>query len=164
MRRPFCPIPLLFTLLLACTVLQTHAQDEGKKTSDKAKDLLDKLVNEAKKAADKAKDEGKDLWGRSKDLLKLSREDYTQKVEFAMKTMGAEIQALGETDAPVSSRDYFKTRVESLKQQLAYCQRDFDRLKSQPDEDAFRAKQRSFDRTLGWLAEHLAATKEEAGL
>jgi hypothetical protein len=168
MRRPFYPVPLLFALVLACTALHTHAQDEGKKssdkTSDKAKDLLDKLVNEAKKATDKAKDEGKDLWGKSKDLLKLSREEYTQKVQFTMKTMNAEIQALGETDAPVSSRDYFKTRVESLKQHLAYCQRDFDRLKAQADEDAFRAKQKSFDRTLGWLAEHLAATKEEAGL
>ncbi len=163
MKRSFCPVPLLFALLVACSTLHMHAQEEGKK-SDKTKDLIDKLVGEAKKAADKAKDEGKDLWGKSKDLLKLSREEYTTKVGFTLKTMGAEIQALGETDAPVSSRDYFKTRVDSLKQHLSYCQREFDRLKEQPDEDAFRAKQKKFDRTLGWLGEHLAITKEEAGL
>jgi hypothetical protein len=169
MKRPFRPLPLLFALLVGSCALHLHAQDVEKKASDKvsdkAKDVLGKLLDEAKKAADKAKDEGKDLWAQhSKDFMKLSREEYTQKAGFMMKTMGAEIQALSEADAPVSGRDYFKTRIESLRQQLAYCQRDFDRLKSQADDDAFHAKQKSFDRTLGWLSEHLSTTKEEAGL
>jgi hypothetical protein len=166
MKRPRNVVPLLLALLVASSFLHLRAADEekDKKNSDKAKDVLEKLMNEAKKVADKAKDEGKDLWGKSKDLLKLSREDYTKKAEFAMKTMEAEIQALAESDAPVSGRDYFKTRIESLRQQLAYCRRDFDRLKALPDEDAFRAKQKNFDRTLGWLSEHLSTTKEEAGL
>ena len=166
MKRPRNVVPLLLALLVTTSLLQLHAADEEKekKTSDKAKDVLEKLMGEAKKAAEKAKDEGKDLWGKSKELLKLTREDYTKKAELAMKTMEAEIQALAESDAPVSGRDYFKTRLESLRQQLAYCHRDFDRLKALPDEDAFRAKQKNFDRTLGWLSEHLSITKEEAGL
>ena len=166
MKRPRPTALILCALLAANSVVHLRAADEDtpKKNSEKAKDVLEKLIGEAKKAADKAKDEGKDLWGKGKDLLKLSREDYTKKAEFTMRTMEAEIQALGETDAPVSGRDYFKTRVESLRQQLAYCRRDFDRLKTLPDEDAFRAKQKNFDRTLGWLSEHLATTKEEAGL
>lgn len=167
MKRPQFPLTLLSLLLVTCAAAPLRAADEEggreKKTSEKAREVLDKLMDEAKKATNKAKEEGRSLWTHSKDLLRLSREEYTKKAEFAMRTMDAEIRALAEADAPVSGRDYFKTRVESLRQQLEYCRRDLERLKGL-DEDGFRAKQKSFDRTLGWLGEHLANAKEEAGL
>lgn len=162
------PVPLLFALLAATSVclLPLRAADEpgkDKKSSEKARDVLEKLMDEAKKAAGKAKEESKSLWTHTKDLFKVDREEYTKKAEFAMKAMDAEIKALADSDAPVSGREYFKTRVESLRQQLDFCRKDLEKIKPL-DEDAFRVKQKSFDRSLGWLGEHLANTKEEAGL
>ncbi|WP_075090189.1 hypothetical protein [Verrucomicrobium spinosum] len=63
--------------------------------------------------------------------------------------MEAEIDVLVESGAAITTRDYFKMRIDSFKLQLDYCKRDLERLKETPSEEAFRVKQRGFDRTLG---------------
>jgi hypothetical protein len=78
--------------------------------------------------------------------------------------MDAEIQVLVESGSAVNSRDYFKTRLESLKQQLDYCRRDLERLQAIDSEEAFRVKQKGFDRGLGFLGDNIELAQEEAGL
>jgi hypothetical protein len=167
------------TLLSLATVLGclmafptvSPAQDKGdkpikidKSTTDKAKQMLDKLVGEVKEATKEGADKGKDLWERTKENFSMSREDYIKKVNSGLATMDAEIQALVESGGAVVSRDYFKTRIEALKQQLDYCKRDLVRLQEAPNDEAFRVKQRGFDRGLDFLGENIELAQEEAGM
>ncbi|MEZ0274803.1 MAG: hypothetical protein ACAH88_07845 [Roseimicrobium sp.] len=135
-----------------------------KSTTDKAKQMLDKLVGEVKEATKEGAEKGKDLWERSKETLGLSREEYVKKVNSALATMDAEIQVLAEGGSAVTTRDYFKTRIEALKQHLDYCKRDLVRLQESPSEETFRVKQRGFDRGLDFLGENIELAQEEAGL
>ena len=144
-----------------------HAEDNKfKSNSDKTREMLDKLVGEAKKAATKMQeaDKGNSLWPRSKETLALPQAEYLKRAESAMKSMDSEIKALAEAEGAVSARDYFKTRVEALKQQLAYCRQDGEKLRASDGEESFRVKQKKFDRILGFLAENIQLAKEEAGL
>lgn len=160
------------TLFLAFITLVsfTHVRAEDKPikidkaTTDKAKDLLEKVVGEMKGAADKAEDKGRDLWKRTKENLQMSREEYLKKATSAVKTMEAEITELSESGSMLNSRDYFKTRTESLKQHLEYCKRDLERLATTETEETFRVKQRGFDRGLGFLGDNIELAQEEAGL
>ncbi len=152
---------IVYSSVIALSLLVTiaHAED-----SSKARDLLEKLVDKASQAANKVETKSKGLWQRTKENFKTSREDYMKKASSALITMDAEIQTLVESGLAVTSRDYFKTRIEALKQHLDYTKREIERLKEQPSEEAFRVKQKSFDRTLGALGDAIDLAKEEAGL
>lgn len=158
--------PAVLGLILALPVLQ--AEDKpikiDKNTVDKAKDALDKVLGEVKNAADKAGDKGKELWARTKENLRMSRDEYLKKATSALATMDAEIQVLAESGSAVTSRDYFKTRLEALRQHLDYCKRDMERLAASDTEEAFRVKQKGFDRGLGFLGDNIELAEEEAGL
>ena len=147
--------------------LSANLRSEDKLTSDKTKDMLDKLVGEAKKAAGKLQeggDKGNALWSHSKETLALPKADYIKRAESGLKTMSAEIQALGEAESSVNSRAYFKTRMEANRQNLEYCLQDLDKLKTVESEEAFRVKQKKFDRTLVFLGDNISLAKQEAGL
>jgi hypothetical protein len=55
-------------------------------------------------------------------------------------------------------------RIDALKLHLDYCRRDFDRLQASETEEAFRVKQKGFDRGLDFLGENIELALEEAGL
>jgi hypothetical protein len=135
-----------------------------KSTTDKAKQMLDKLVGEVKEATKEGADKGKDLWERTKENFTMPREAYVKKVNSALATMDAEIQVLAEGGSAVTTRDYFKTRIEGLKQHLDYCKRDLVRLQEATSEETFRVKQRGFDRGLDFLGQNIELAQEEAGL
>lgn len=160
------PVAALLVLLFSLASWQPIlAEDKTKHDLDDAKHALEKLAGEAKKAIGKATDEKPNaLWPHSKEALALPKADYTKRAESGLKTMAAEIQALGEAESAVNSRAYFKTRIESLKQQLEYCRQDLDKLTGADTEEAFRVKQKKFDRTLGFLGDNITIAKQEAGL
>lgn len=150
--------------------LATHAQSE-KIDANKAKDVLQKLLGEATEAVEKAsrksdnknKDDEDAFWVRAKDNLTMERVQYTKKVTTVLAVMQAEIEGLADTEASVGSREYFKTRVLSLKQNHAYCVEDLVNLKAFPTEEEFRVRQRFFDKNLALLSDHLVVTMKEAG-
>ena len=160
--------PVYLAILASLSFATVHAEDKplklDKNTMDKAKDLLDKVVNEAKDAAVKTKETGKELWARTKETLSLSREEYLKKASSGLKSMDSEIQVLVESGSAVTSRDYFKTRIQALQQHLDYCRRDLERLQASESEEAFRVKQKGFDRGLGFLGDNIELAQEEAGL
>jgi hypothetical protein len=155
--------------LLACfSLTAVQAEDKpikiDKSTVDKAKDMLEKVVNEAKDTAEKAHDKGKELWARTKENLRLSREEYLKRAASGLKTMELEIAEISESGSGVLARDYFKMRMEALKLHLDYCKRDFERLQATDSEETFRVKQKGFDRGLGYLGDNIELAQEEAGL
>jgi hypothetical protein len=135
-----------------------------KETTDKAKDLIDKVLGEVKTAAGTGEESVRELWARTKDNLRLSREEYMKKAASGLKTMEAEIAVIAESGSAVMSREYFQTRVAALKQHLDYCKRDLERLQAAESEEAFRVKQKGFDRGLGFLGDNIEMAQEEAGL
>ncbi len=158
---------ILVLFLLTLTPVSLQAEDKPSLNSDKTKDMLDKLVGEAKKAAGKMQesgDKGNTLWSHSKEILALPKADYLKRADSGLKTLSAEIQALGEAENAVNSRPYFKTRIESLKQHLEYCRQDMDKLKTAESEEVFRVKQKKFDRVLVFLGDNISLAKQEAGL
>lgn len=158
----------LLILLAFCSLTPAQAEDKpikiDKSTVDKAKEMLDKVVNEAKDTAEKAHDKGKELWARTKENLRLSREEYLKKATSGLKTMELEIAEITESGSAVTSRDYFKMRIEGLKLHLDYCKRDFERLQATDSEETFRVKQKTFDRGLSFLGDNIELAQEEAGL
>ncbi len=167
MKHPFVTAFCCALALLTFTSVVRTQDSKPKPNADKNKDMLDKLMIEAKKAAGKFQDggdKGSSLWSRSKETLALPKDEYLKRADSALKTMDAEIVALTEAEGPVIARDYFKTHVQSLKQHLIYCRQEEEKLKSSEGDESFRVKQKKFDRTLGFLADNIQLTKEEAGL
>lgn len=155
-----------FSCFLSCLLTLTvsaWAADE-KISEDKAKDLLNKVMTEVSKNASKLEEKSKQSSDRSKENLKLSREDYQKKVESTLRTMDAEVQGIQESESSVLTRDYYKMRIDSIKLQIEYCKRNLERLKEIPTEEAFRVKQKGYDRTLMGLSELIELSKDEAGL
>lgn len=155
-----------FFRTLTCTLILTVSvwgADE-KTTEDKTKDLLNKVMGEISKNASKIEEKGKELKEKGKEMLKLPREEYQKKVESTLVTMDAEIQAIQESESTVLTRDYYKMRLDAIKLQIDYCKRNLERLKEIPTEEAFRVKQKGYDRTLSGLSELIEISKEEAGL
>ena len=61
-------------------------------------------------------------------------------------------------------RDYFKTRVSALEQHYAFAVKEQETLTAITDDAQFRARQKSFDKTLWTLEAAVAQAQEEAGL
>ena len=160
------PVALVCSTVFALSLLNPARAADEKITADKAKDLLGKLVGEAKKAADKMQehDKGGTLWPHSKETLALSKDDYLKRAAAGLKTMDAEIKGLAEGESAVNSREYFKTHLEALKQHLSYCRQELDKLGDVENEEAFRVKQKKFDRTLVFLSDNVQLAKDEAGM
>lgn len=156
----------LFFRALPCLLILTVSAwgADEKNTEDKAKDLLNKVIGEVSKNASKIEEKSKQLWEKSKETLKLSREDYLKRVESALVTMDAEMQVIQESESPLLTRDYYKMRLDAIKLQIDYCKRNLERLKETPTEEAFRVKQKGYDRSLSSLSDIIELTKEEAGL
>ena len=166
--KPFPALALATVLALFNSPAPSRAEDRKppKANSEKTKEMLDKLVGEAKKAAGKLKEDDKSgtLWQRSKETMALPKDEYLKRAESAMRTMDAEIKALAEAESAVNARDYFKAHLDSLRLHLGYCKEDGEKLMSADSEEAFRVRQKKFDRTLGFLADNIQLAKEEAGL
>lgn len=158
---------LTLSTLFALTIFFAPPAKAQEKKFDieKAKGALEKLAGEAKKAIGKASEGKSDsLWPHSKDTLTQPKDEYMRKAQSAMRAIDAEIKALADAESAVNSRDYFRTHLESLKQHLAYCKLDADKLGTVDDEESFRVKQKKFDRALGFLADNVQLAKDEAGL
>lgn len=152
-----------FVSILSCNAVRAEEGNSKKLDLEKAKGALEKLAGEAKKALGKG-DDHNTIWPKSKETLALPMAEYVKRAEGALKMADAEVRALAEAESPVNGRDYFKTRVESLKLQHAYCSGELAKLKDIGAEDDFRVKQKKFDRVLTFFAETIALAKEEAGV
>ncbi|MFO1483309.1 MAG: hypothetical protein U1F71_08055 [Verrucomicrobiaceae bacterium] len=151
MKKPFI-LPLL-----ACLCLSSLQADD---LNEQLRRAAEKLKNEIAKVKDQAEVKGREWYKQAKEHLTTSREEYLKKAGDALTRWKADIDVLKEQ----GGRDYFKTRVLALEQHHAYAVKEMETLNAITDEAQFRARQKSFDKTLWTLEAAVEQAQEEAGL
>lgn len=151
MKKPFI-LPLL-----ACLCLSSLQADD---LNEQLRRAAEKLKNEIAKVKDQAEVKGREWYKQAKEHLTTSREEYLKKAGDALTRWKADIDVLKEQ----GGRDYFKTRVLALEQHHDYAVKEMETLNAITDEAQFRARQKSFDKTLWTLEAAVEQAQEEAGL
>lgn len=146
----------LLCLAFCLCLVPLHAEDLG----EQLRRAAEKLKHELTKVKDQADVKGRGWYQQAKDHLSTSREEYLKKAGEALTRWKADIDVLKEQ----GGRDYFKTRVLALEQHHAYAMKEMEMLTALTEEAPFRARQKSFDRTLWTLEAAVEQAQEEAGL
>ncbi|WP_395749334.1 hypothetical protein [Prosthecobacter sp.] len=120
----------------------------------------EKLKNEFAKVKEQGEVKGREWYKKAKDRLTVSREEYLKQSGAALTRWKADIDVLKEQ----MGREYFKTRVTALEQHHAFAVKEMETLSTITDEAQFRARQKSFDKTLWTLEAAIEQAQEEAGL
>jgi len=146
----------LLCLALSLCLVPLHAEDLG----EQLRRAAEKFKQELTKVKDQAGVKGRAWYQQAKDHLSTSREEYLKKAGDALTRWKADIDVLKEQ----GGRDYFKTRVLALEQHHAYAMKEMETLTALTEDAPFRARQKSFDRTLWTLEAAVEQAQEEAGL
>lgn len=120
----------------------------------------EKLKNEFSKVKEQGEVKGREWYKKAKDHLTTSREEYLKKAGDALSRWKADIEVLKEQ----GGRDYFQTRVAALEQHHTFASKELETLTGVTEEAQFRARQKSFDKTLWTLEAAIEQAQEEAGL
>jgi hypothetical protein len=151
---------LAFLAVLASSPV-IHAEDT---IGDHIRRAVDKTRDKVQEITRDVRAETRDWRDATKENLQLDRPEYTERADKALSRYIAEIGVLKDLSGGPGQRDYFKTRVLALDQQAAFATAELNTLRLSESEDVFRARQRSFDRTLSTLEAALGQAQEEAGL
>jgi hypothetical protein len=152
-------ITLITALLMSCLV-----QAEDNNLADQLRKALEKAKDKLGEAAEKAGQKGREWYHQAKDILRLSRPEYTKRAEKKIEEFDAQVAVLKELSSAPGQREYFKTRVVSLQQHLAFAKSEFQTLTLSDTEAMFRARQSTFNKTLWTLEAAIEQAQEEAGL
>lgn len=149
-------------LLLTCILLSfclSSVQSEDN-LSEQLRRAAEKLKNEFAKVKDQAEVKGHEWYKKAKEHLTTSREEYLKKAGDALTRWKADIDVLKDQ----VGREYFKTRVKALEEHHAFAMKEMETLNGVTEESQFRARQKSFDKTLWTLEAAIEQAQEEAGL
>lgn len=149
--------PLLACLLLSLCLSSMQAEDS---LNEQLRRAAEKLKNEFAKVKDQAEVKGREWFKAAKEHVTTSREEYLKKAGDALSRWKADIDVLKEQ----GGRDYFKTRVQALEEHHAFAMKEMETLGGIAEEAQFRARQKSFDKTLWTLEAAVEQAQEEAGL
>lgn len=148
--------PILICLALSLCLNSLRADD----TLDQLRRAAEKLKNEFSKVKEQSEVKGREWYKKAKEHLTTSREEYLKQSSTALIRWKADIDVLKEQ----VGREYFKTRVLALDQHHAFALKELETLSTVTDETQFRARQKSFDKTLWTLEAAVEQAQEEAGL
>ena len=148
---------LLSTLALCLCLASTQAEDSF---TEQLRRAAEKLKNEVSKVKEQTEVKGREWYKKAKDHVTTSRAEYLQQAGAALTGWKADIDVLKDQ----GGRDYFKTRVSALEQHHAFAVKELETLTAITDEAQFRARQKSFDKTLWTLEAAIEQAQEEAGL
>ena len=148
--------------ILACLALSlcVHSLRSEDSLNDQLRRAAEKLKNEFSKVKEQSAVKGREWYKKAKDHLTTSREEYLKQAGTALTRWRADIDVLKDQ----GGRDYFKTRVTALEQHHAFAVKELETLTAINDEAQFRARQKSFDKTLWTLEAAVEQAQEEAGL
>lgn len=147
---------LLTCLALSLCLHSLRADD----SLEQLRRAAEKLKNEFAKVKEQGEVKGREWFKKAKDRLTVSREEYLKQSSAALTRWKADIDVLKEQ----MGREYFKTRVTALEQHHAFAIKEMETLATITDEAQFRARQKSFDKTLWTLEAAIEQAQEEAGL
>lgn len=148
---------ILTCLALSLCIHSLRAEDS---LNDQLRRAAEKLKNEFSKVKEQSEVKGREWYKKAKDHLTTSREEYLKQSGAALTRWKADIDVLKEQ----VGREYFKTRVLALEQHHAFAEKELATLSLITDEAQFRARQKSFDKTLWTLEAAVEQAQEEAGL
>ena len=150
------------TLIIALALgTAIHAEDS---IGDKVRRALDKTKDKVVEIAGTVQSKSRSWFNEAKENLRLTRSEYTERAAKTLTHFDAEIGVLKELSGGPMQRDYIRTRVLALEQHATFAKNEFESLRASESEDVFRARQRSFDRTLWTLEAAIGTAQEEAGL
>jgi hypothetical protein len=148
---------LLACLTLSLSLSALHAEDS---LNEQLRRAAEKLKNEFAKVKEQGQPKGRQWYKKSQEHLTTGREEYLKEAGVALSRWRADIDVLKDQ----GGRDYFKTRISALEQHHAFALKELETLTAISDEAQFRARQKSFDKTLWTLEAAVEQAQEEAGL
>jgi hypothetical protein len=148
---------ILCLLFVGLGFSSAFAEDSLKEQLRKAAEML---KGEVAKVTEKTEIKGREWYNAARERLTTSREEYLQKAGTALAGWKADIEVLKEQ----GGRDYFKTRVKALEEHHDYAAKEIETLSAITEETAFRARQKSADKTMWTLEAAVEQALEEAGL
>ena len=148
--------------ILACLALSLclHTLRAGDSLDEQLRRAAERLKNEFSKVKEQNTGKGREWYKKSQEHLTAGREDYLKQAGIALNRWKADIDVLKDE----IGREYFKTRVTALEQHQAFAVKELETLAAITDEAQFRARQKSFDKTLWTLEAAVEQAQEEAGL
>ena len=149
---------LLATLVLSAPL---YAEDS---VADHVRRAIDKTKEKVEEIAGSVQNHSRAWFNEARENLRLTRPEYTERAERALARFDADITVLKELSGGPGQRDYFKTRVFALQQHATFARTELDTLRASESEEVFRARQKSFDRTLWTLESAVGEAQEEAGI
>ena len=160
--HPAVSIAIMKKTLLTCLVISlclapSQAEDS---LNEQLRRAAEKLKNEFSKVKEQTEVTGREWYKKAKEHLTTSREEYLKKAGDALTRWKADIDVLKDQ----VGREYFKTRVEALEEHHAFAVKEIGTLTAITEEAQFRARQKSFDKTLWTLEAAIEQAQEEAGL
>lgn len=153
---------LLICLAAALSLSPVPAEDleqQLRRAAEKLKNEISK-VREQAGVKEQGGTKGREWSGRAGENPDMGREEYLKKSGDALSRWQADIAVLKEQ----GGRDYFKTRVKALEEHHAWAVKERETLDGITDEAQFRARQKSFGKTLWTLEAAVEQAQEEAGL
>ncbi len=148
---------ILTCLALSLCIHSLRAEDS---LNDQLRRAAEKLKNEFSKVKEQGEVKGREWYKKAKEHLTTSREEYLKQAGVALTRWKADIDVLKDQ----GGRDYFKTRVTALDQHHAFAVKELETLTAITDDAQFRARQKSFDKTLWTLEAAVEQAQDEAGL
>ena len=151
-----------YTLLIALSLgAASYAEDS---IGDKVRRAFDKTKDKVVEIAGTVQSKSRHWYNEAKENLRLTRTEYTESAARTLTQFNAEIGVLKDLSGGPMQRDYVKTRVIALEQHATFAKNEFESLRASESEEVFRARQKSFDRTLWTLEAAIGTAQEEAGL
>lgn len=148
---------LLACLFVSLCLASVQAEDS---LNEQLRRAAEKLKNEFSKVKEQSEVKGREWYKKAKEHLTTSREEYLKKAGDALTRWKADIDVLKDQ----VGREYFKTRVKALEEHHAFAMKELETLNAIAEEAQFRARQKSFDKTLWTLEAAIEQAQEEAGL
>lgn len=158
--QPYNPAEMKNSTLICLAVCLCLSSLRADDLGEQLRRAAEKFKNEISKVKDQTEVKGREWYKQAGEHPAMGREAYLKKAGDALTRWKADIDVLKEQ----GGRDYFKTRVQALEEHHAYAMKEMGALAVITDEAQFRARQKSFDKTLWTLEAAVGQAQEEVGL